>query len=101
MSGAPQATPSCNAPGPVVNPPQGPLAGHIVFPTDNGGTSEVAVLDVATRALWRLVSNARQPDIRGDGRAVMNGIGGGKNNLITVNLDGSREVITGAHPEDQ
>ena len=98
VPGAPQATPSGSAPGPVVNQPQGPLAGHIVFTTDNGGSSEVAVLDVATRATWRLFSNARQPDIRGDGRVVMNGIGGGKNNLITVNLDGSREIITGPIP---
>jgi hypothetical protein len=38
--------------------------------------------------------------VRGDGRVVFNGVGGGKNDLNTINLDGSGERITGKHPED-
>jgi len=76
------------------------LAGHIVYTRSTGNTTAVYVLDVANRQTWELRGNARQPDIRSDGRVVFNGIGGGKDNIFTVNLDGSQEIMNGLHPED-
>jgi hypothetical protein len=94
---APGTTPVAT-PAPT-GPPQG-LSGRIAFATGNGDNTNIAVVDVATRGVWTLFGNGRQPDMRGDGRVVFDGSGGGKDNLITVNLDGSAEIITGMHPED-
>ncbi len=55
---------------------------------------------MANRNTWELHGNARQPDILGDGRVVFNGIGGGKDNIFSVNLDGSYERMNSLHPED-
>lgn len=72
------------------------LSGHIVYSSGN----TIYVVDAGTNAIWPLAANGRQPDIRGDGRVVYNGVGGGKDNLITVNLNGSLDNMVGAHPED-
>jgi len=80
--------------------PTGPLTGRIVYAAANGGTTDVMILDVASKGTRGLFPNARQPDIRKDGRVVMDGIGGGKNNIFTINADGSRETMNGKHPED-
>lgn len=87
------------APAPAAGPPSG-LSGHIVYTSNTGGAPGVWVLDVANKNTWRLFPNARQPDIRGDGRVVVNGIGGGKDNLFSINLNGSAEIMNGLHPED-
>jgi Tol biopolymer transport system component len=92
-SAVPVASPAASG------PPTG-LTGHIVYTSGAGNATAVSVLDVAKRNTWELRGNARQPDIRGDGRVVFNGIGGGKNNIFSVNLDGSGEVMNGMHPED-
>ena len=42
----------------------------------------------------------RQPDMRNDGRIVFNGEGGGREDLHTVEPDGSNLTQIGAHPED-
>jgi Tol biopolymer transport system component len=42
----------------------------------------------------------RQPDIIGGGRIAYNGVGGSKDNLNAVNLDGSGWVAMSNHPED-
>jgi hypothetical protein len=81
-------------------PSQARLTGRIVYAAASSGTTDLFVVDVATRNVWKLFANARQPDVRADGRVVFNGIGGGKNDLITIKLDGSEERITGRHPED-
>jgi serine/threonine-protein kinase len=80
--------------------PSGPLGGRIVYAASNGSTTDVFILDVASKGSRRLFTNARQPDIRKDGRVVFDGIGGGKNNLFSINADGSRETMNGMHPED-
>jgi serine/threonine protein kinase len=85
---------------PVTSSPTGRLAGHIVFTAASGGTTEIRVLDVANKAISLLFPNARQPDIRSDQRVVLDGIGGGKNNIFSINLDGSGEIMNGRHPED-
>ena len=82
-------------PATLVQPPSA-LGGHILFSSGNA----VHVVDAESKGIWPLATNARQPDIRGDGRVVYNGMGGGKDNLVTVNLDGSRDNMVGAHPED-
>jgi len=84
----------------VVGPLTGALGGHIVFTTAGGGATEVDVLNVANKAISWLFSNARQPDIRADGRVGFDGTGGGKNNIFSINLDGTGEMMNGTHPED-
>ena len=78
----------------------GPLAGRIVYPQTAGGSTNLIVVDAAQRNTWQLAADARQPDIRGDGRVVYNGIGGGKDNLFSVRLDGSGEIQNSNHTED-
>lgn len=101
---APPAAPESPAAGaPAALPAAVPLAGlsgHIVYTSSTGGAAGVWVLDVANKNTWRLFPNARQPDIRGDGRVVLNTIGGGKDNLFSLNLNGSAEIMNGMHPED-
>ena len=100
LTGTPPATAPVAAAATAVPPTPAPAwAGHIVFAT-GGGRTNIAVVDVAARTVRSLFSNGRQPDVRADGRVVFDGIGGGKENLITVNLDGGGEIITGMHPED-
>jgi WD40-like Beta Propeller Repeat len=87
------------APPATGKPPTG-LTGHIVYTSSTGGATAISVLDVANLSTWQLRSDARQPDIRDDSRVVYNGTGGGKNNIFSVNLDGSHEVMNGTHTED-
>lgn len=96
MSAQPADTPATTPAEPV--PPAAPaaLSGHILFASDG----DVIALDVASRNTWPVFRNGRQPDIRADGRVVVNGTGGGKDNLFTVNLDGGSEIMNGLHPED-
>jgi serine/threonine-protein kinase len=99
QTAAPAATGSPTTP--LAAPaPSGPLGGRIVYTAGNGATTDVVILDVASKGSRRLFPNARQPDIRKDGRVVFNGIGGDKNNLFSINADGSRETMNGLHPED-
>jgi len=90
---APAATSGANA-------PSAGVAGHIVYTAGSGGTTDVYVVNGVDKSSWRLFANARQPDIRLDGRVVLNGIGGGKNNIFSISLDGSAETMNGRHPED-
>ena len=69
--------------------PSSPGAGRIVFAQGRGDETDVALLDVATGKISVPASNGRQPDIRQDGNIVFNGQGGGKENLFTVQPDGS------------
>jgi hypothetical protein len=87
-----------SAPAAPTAPPAAPaaLSGRIVFTSDNN----VAALDVVGGNTWPVFYNGRQPDIRADGRVVVNGVGGGKDNVFTINLDGSGEIMTGRYPED-
>lgn len=86
-------------PPPAAGPPTG-LSGRIVYTSNSGGRPGIWVLDVASKNTRLLFPNARQPDIRRDGRVVMNGVGGGKENLLSINVDGSQELMNGRHPED-
>jgi eukaryotic-like serine/threonine-protein kinase len=94
---APAAAPA--APPAASSPPVG-LSGHIVYTSGTGGATGIWALDVTNRNTWEVHSNARQADILGDGRVVFNGIGGGKDNIFSVNLDGSYERMNSLHPED-
>ena len=102
---APSAVPAPGgAPAPAATsgtsaPPAG-VAGHIVYTAGSGGTTDIYVVNAADKSTRRLFTNARQPDIRQDGRVVLNGIGGGKENIFSINLDGSAETMNGRHPED-
>jgi len=78
----------------------GALTGHIVYAIAAGGSTDLMVVDVANRNTWKLATNARQPDIRGDSRVVFNGVGGGRDTLFSINLDGSAGMVNGKHPED-
>lgn len=96
-SAAPPGSPAVTS-APVA--PSGPLGGRIVYAASNGRTTDVFIMDVATKGSRLLFTNARQPDIRKDGRVVFDGIGGDKNNIFSINADGSRETMNGMHPED-
>ncbi len=83
----------------VSGPPAG-LTGHIAYTSGTGDGTGVSVLDVANRNTWDLRPWARQPAMAPDGRVMVNGIGGGKDSLYTVDLGGANERQAGAHPED-
>lgn len=85
-----------SAPATSPQPASASLSGHIVYAS---GGNTIMVLDVATGKTWPIANNARQPDIHGDGLVVADGIGGGRDNLFVVTLNGSERVI-GMHPED-
>ncbi len=87
------------APAPAAGPPSS-LSGRILYTANTGGAPGVWALDVASKDTWRVFANARQPDIRADSRVVVNAIGGGKDNLFSINLNGSAEIMSGMHPED-
>jgi len=80
--------------------PAEPPSGHIAFTEARGNETDVSVLDVATSKMWVAATNARQPDVRGDGRIVFNGMGGGREDLFTVGTDGNDLIHIGRHPED-
>jgi hypothetical protein len=69
--------------------PSAPGAGRIVFAQGRGEETDIALLDVATGKISVPAPNGRQPDIRHDGNIVFNGQGGGRENLFTVQPDGS------------
>ena len=81
------------------------LSGHIAYPVFRPGMSKPTYDIYASkpdgsdrRLLWEW---GRQPDIRrGDLRVVLNGDGQGKDNLWTVNIDGSDPRESSLHPED-
>lgn len=95
--GAQPSAPAAPAPAPAA---PAALGGHITFTSVNGGVTGVYVVDAASKNVWRVAANGRQGRIRADGRVLYNGVGGGKDNLWHVSLDGSGEVGCGAHPED-
>jgi serine/threonine-protein kinase len=75
-------------------------AGRIAFAQGSGGHTDLMVLDVASKGVSAIFGNGRQPDVRGDGRVVLNATGGGKDNLFGINLNGSEERMISPHPED-
>ena len=98
--------PAQPSPMPIVTVPATvSLSGYIAFPVFKPGMSK-ATYDIYVarpdgsekRLLWEW---GRQPDIRrGDGRVVLSGDGQGRDNLWTVNLDGSDAKESSLHPED-
>lgn len=90
--------------------PKGPLpppTGRIAFTRGRdynapipAGYNDIAVVDVKTGELRVVAQFGRQPDMRSDGRIVFNGEGGGREDLHTVEPDGSNLTQIGAHPED-
>ena len=100
------------APGAAAVPgaPKGPLppaSGRIAFTRGRdynapipAGYNDIAVVDVKTGEVRVVAQYGRQPDMRSDGRIVFNGEGGGREDLHTVEPDGSNLTQIGAHPED-
>lgn len=84
---------------PAATPATAPAAatGRIVY-ASGGGT--LMAVDAASGATWTLAGNARQPAVRGDGRVLANGTGGGRENLFTAAITGGDERVIGLHPED-
>jgi hypothetical protein len=80
--------------------PVAPLTGRIVYAQGSGGTSNLMVVNAADGATLWLAADARQPDVRADGRVIFDGIGGGKLNLWSIYLDGSKLREVSPHPED-
>jgi Tol biopolymer transport system component/tRNA A-37 threonylcarbamoyl transferase component Bud32 len=81
-------------------PPPSGLTGLIAYTANGGQGRGVYVLDVASGNTWLAFAEGRQPDIRGDRRIALNGAGGGRDNLWSVNADGSAARANTNHPED-
>jgi hypothetical protein len=97
------AAPAVAAPQPTAAAPAAAVScpgGHIVFAQGSGGTTDLMVLDVAGKGVSLLFPNARQPDLRGDGRVILNATGDGKDNLFAINVNGGGERMVSPHPED-
>jgi hypothetical protein len=96
VSGGTDATPAPTS-------PPAPASGRIAYGAWNPGSnrSEVYIHDAGTgQNIW-IYANGRQPDIHPDGsRIIMNGTGGGKNNLMRYDPDGNDYPIS-LNPEDQ
>jgi hypothetical protein len=103
----PQPAGSVVPPAPPAQPGSvlAPLAGHLAFEVYKPGMSK-PTYDIYIsrpdgsdrRLLWEW---GRQPRFRrGDGRIVLNGDGQGKDNLWTLNPDGSAARESSLHPED-
>ena len=78
------------------------LSGKIAFPVFNPKIGKydvyLAVADGSGRTL--VMQQARQPDFRSDGRLVVNGDGGGRDNIWALNSDGGNAKAISRHPED-
>ena len=81
-------------------PPAAALHGHIVYVAGSDANARVVAVDAATGSAADVANNAAQPDVRSDGRVVYNGVGGGREDLFTVNLDGSQGRMISMHSED-
>jgi uncharacterized protein YraI len=99
LTAPPAATPAPEVTsGPRTPPP--PATGHIAFTQGRGNATDIAVVDLASKAIAVAAGNGRQPDTRSDGRIVFNGTGGGRNDLQAVDPDGRNLRAVSVHPED-
>ncbi len=99
------AEPAQTTPPPPPVQPGGMLAGHLAFVVFKPGMSKATYDVYVSRPdgsdQHRLWEWGRQPRFRrGDGRIVLNADGQGKDNLWTVNPDGSAARESSLHPED-
>ncbi|MHB0875625.1 MAG: protein kinase domain-containing protein [Anaerolineae bacterium] len=78
------------------------LSGQIVFPIFNSGAGryEVWIANADGSNQRPVVQCMHQPDVRGDGRLVMNGEGCGTDSIWAANGDGSEQREVTLHPED-
>ncbi len=91
--------PAAATPPPVVAPA---LSGTIAFPVFNPQRGRYDVYVASTDGSGRrvVVQEARQPDFRDDGRLAVNGDGGGRDNIWSMNRDGGDARAISRHPED-
>ena len=75
----------------------GALAGRIAYSVFNGQTMDVLVYNLADGSRWRL-GNKRQPDFSRGGVLMVNGDGGGVNDVVRITANGEEGMT--AHPED-
>jgi tRNA A-37 threonylcarbamoyl transferase component Bud32 len=80
------------------------FSGHLAIPIDNGtGSYDVTIFGLPDGDVVGKITGARQPYFRNDGVVAVNGIGSGRDNIWTYNVDGSaaREISSSsgdAHP---
>jgi TolB protein len=79
------------------------LSGQIAYSVYNGsaGRYEVWVANADGANQRPVGACIRQPDMRGDGRLLVNGEGCGADSVWALNLDGSERREITAHPEDE
>lgn len=97
----PNATPTSEAVAPA--PPSGSLSGNIVFAVYNAGIGSYTLFRVKPdgSGLHALADYVHQPDISPDGRyIVVDGVGGGKDDLWSFKLDGGDWRHLTHHPDD-
>lgn len=78
------------------------LAGRIAYPIFNTGAGryEVWIGNANGTDQHMLMACMHQPDVRGDGRLLMNGEGCGTDSIWAANSDGSEQREVTLHPED-
>jgi serine/threonine-protein kinase len=91
---APPPTAEANSAPPINT---GALTGRIAYSVFNGQTMDVLVYNLADGNRWRL-ANKRQPDFSRGGVLMVNGDGGGVNDVVRITQNGEEGVT--AHPED-
>jgi hypothetical protein len=91
----PQAPPAEANSAPPIN--TGALSGRIAYAIFNGQTMDVLVYNLADGSRWRL-GNKRQPDFSRGGVLMVNGDGGGVNDVVRITQNGEEGMT--AHPED-
>jgi len=97
----PGGTPEATAVPPTAAPGAA-LSGTIAFPVFNTQRGKYDIYlsspDGSNRRI--VMQEARQPDLRDDGRLAVNGDGGGRDNVWSMNRDGGDARAISRHPED-
>lgn len=91
---APPAEPDADQAPPITT---AALQGRIAYSLFNGQTMDVLVYNLADGNRWRL-ANKRQPDFSRGGILLVNGEGGGVNDIVRITQNGEEGVTS--HPED-
>jgi len=83
-----------------VKPPVGPPSGHIAFTQKRYFATDVALVDAATGQVSVVATDARQPDVRYDGKVIFKGDGANRYDMWAISPDGTNIEHVGVHGED-
>jgi hypothetical protein len=100
--GPPANTPTPAPPTDTPTPERPPISGKLAFPVDNGsGRYDVFIYSIPDGQQLGKIEGARQPNFRLDGvKLLVNGQGGGNENVLQANLNGSVDGAVSGAPQD-